>query len=521
MKKSLLFFTILIFLNTISFAQNRAVARGAEPGELYLTTFWYGIYGGWGPPSYDTLRLAVYRISEHGQKVTIQYDVDYFADQHTPPGSVMQLQYILADATSGVLYAKRIYMKSDYYDYTQFWVSFDYGKNWIFREENMGNVGYFATGLHDSVICKGGENRTVLQSRDFGESFFYYFEVPIPYALGDCSYNECEFLGIGSLYNKELHYTSDCANSFTIIPIDSQFMFGNMSGKFPDVYRGGKEGEVYIHSWFPEYPGQSYKASFSADTGHTFRHVYVNENYQWQNGNFGDNQLLFMSDREPGVFYILHLNQVDDTNPYGWHLELCIDYYRDYGETLEATFCHDLTKDYEYEEVECEHVTYLDSKVINQNSVQLQWSSSAESSFIRGYHVYRNNVRITSELLTDTIYLDENLPVGEYEYYVRTYFKEGCVSDSSNHVAETIELGVKEFEDGITIYPNPTNGQLIINNEQLIINNVEIFDIYGKKYHPITLSSHHLINISHLQAGVYFVKIITGKGIVTRKVVKY
>jgi hypothetical protein len=51
----------------------------------------------------------------------------------------------------------------------------------------------------------------------------------------------------------------------------------------------------------------------------------------------------------------------------------------------------------------------------------------------------------------------------------------------------------------------------------------EVFDAYGRKlssHHLITSSSNHLINISHLPAGVYVVKILTENGVITRKVVK-
>jgi hypothetical protein len=71
--------------------------------------------------------------------------------------------------------------------------------------------------------------------------------------------------------------------------------------------------------------------------------------------------------------------------------------------------------------------------------------------------------------------------------------------------------------------PNPTTGELTINNEQLTINNIEIYDVYGKKLssnHLITSSSNHHINISHLQSGIYFVKIITEAGEIIKKVVK-
>ena len=151
-----------------------------------------------------------------------------------------------------------------------------------------------------------------------------------------------------------------------------------------------------------------------------------------------------MTDREPGVFYVIWYYKIKDEYPLSQHNKICVAYYRDYGETLEATFCHDLTKDYEYEEVICSNTTHLEANV-NQNSIQLQWVYSIENEFIRGYHVYRDNQRITKELLTSNVFLDENLPVGIYEYYVRTYFNEGCVSDSSNHVKVEVGLGVESI----------------------------------------------------------------------------
>jgi hypothetical protein len=85
-------------------------------------------------------------------------------------------------------------------------------------------------------------------------------------------------------------------------------------------------------------------------------------------------------------------------------------------------------------------------------------------------------------------------------------------------------VGVLENEIGnIGIYPNPTTGELRIENGEWKIDEVNIFDIYGKNVlsnHFITSSPHHLINIAHLSAGVYFVKIRTEVGEVIKKVVK-
>jgi hypothetical protein len=203
-----------------------------------------------------------------------------------------------------------------------------------------------------------------------------------------------------------------------------------------------------------------------------------------------------------------------------------VDYYRDYGETLEATFFHDLTKDYEYQEVLCDHTTYLEANT-NLNSIQLQWSNPAEN--VRGYHLYRNNERITSQLLTDTIYLDENLPNGNYEYYVKTYYKTGCVSDSSNHIIEAIDVGIVETDNysSLRIYPNPTRGEIIVECRDALhcvctMANIEIFDVMGKNLMSLTssMSQEITLDLSHLPNSVYILLIRTENNVITKKIVK-
>jgi hypothetical protein len=166
MKKTLLFLTFLLAIAHVSFSQSRQVARGAEPGEFYFTTTWYGIYGSMG--SYDTLRHAVYRLTENGKKLTIQYDYDWFADDFTEPGSVAQFHHILADATPGVLYGSRTYSKNSY-THTQLWVSLDYGKNWVFREEGIGSKTYRPANI-EGLLYRGGTDGT-FKSEDFGNTF--------------------------------------------------------------------------------------------------------------------------------------------------------------------------------------------------------------------------------------------------------------------------------------------------------------------------------------------------------------
>jgi hypothetical protein len=125
---------------------------------------------------------------------------------------------------------------------------------------------------------------------------------------------------------------------------------------------------------------------------------------------------------------------------------------------------------------------------------------------------------------------------------------EGFFNLSSNDPANSeviitltadLHVGVNELNTlEINIYPNPTtgelriengewrmeNGELRIENGEWRIENVEIFDVMGKKQsskHLITTSSHHLINISHLNTGVYFLRITNDLGnSVIKKIIK-
>jgi len=109
------------------------------------------------------------------------------------------------------------------------------------------------------------------------------------------------------------------------------------------------------------------------------------------------------------------------------------------------------------------------------------------------------------------------------------------VNVGSNHtIAASFRLktGIKEnpVENRIKVYPNPTTGQLTIDNEELTIKSVSIFDIYGRKvggkFPSNSLEGWQpqadgvVINISHLPCGIYFLQIHTEQGTVNKKIVK-
>jgi hypothetical protein len=78
----------------------------------------------------------------------------------------------------------------------------------------------------------------------------------------------------------------------------------------------------------------------------------------------------------------------------------------------------------------------------------------------------------------------------------------------------------KNILENITIHPNPTTGELQVTSYELQVTNIEILDITGKtlpSHHPVTSSSHQKIDISNLNSGIYFIKVVTKQGEVVKK----
>jgi len=83
-------------------------------------------------------------------------------------------------------------------------------------------------------------------------------------------------------------------------------------------------------------------------------------------------------------------------------------------------------------------------------------------------------------------------------------------------------IGVSEntLQSQVNVYPNPVATILEIKNSSVsIIKKITIYDILGK---VIVIESNHFnyLNLSHLKSGIYFVKLKTERGTITKKIIK-
>ena len=111
-------------------------------------------------------------------------------------------------------------------------------------------------------------------------------------------------------------------------------------------------------------------------------------------------------------------------------------------------------------------------------------------------------------------------PTATTTYWVRRVGNSPCNETTTACATKsiTVNLGINEsISNQLHIYPNPTTGELRIESGKLRVESIEIFDVYGRN---VLMSLETTLNIAHLSAGVYFVKIHTEKGEVMKKVLK-
>ena len=169
---------------------------------------------------------------------------------------------------------------------------------------------------------------------------------------------------------------------------------------------------------------------------------------------------------------------------------------------------------------------------------------SVDTRMVQGYNVYRllegqqNDETLWSSIvtnLTELTYTDPgvNLENGNLYYYaVKAVYTDGALSAARfSNLIDWEMVDIKEnVLSNVTLYPNPTTGELRIEISDypisdIRLSDIEIYDIFGRKQKAESLmseigQSEIVINLSHLPAGLYFVKITTTAGVVIKKVVK-
>ena len=106
-----------------------------------------------------------------------------------------------------------------------------------------------------------------------------------------------------------------------------------------------------------------------------------------------------------------------------------------------------------------------------------------------------------------------NSPWGDPEYYYFFYnlqMMENCKSEFAQATAVFMTpQSDTEINSDFNLYPNPTSGYLIVENDE-VINTIKIYDIQSRELYVEEVNSvFKKIDVSDLSSGVYFIELFT------------
>jgi hypothetical protein len=117
-------------------------------------------------------------------------------------------------------------------------------------------------------------------------------------------------------------------------------------------------------------------------------------------------------------------------------------------------------------------------------------------------------------------------PTQNGTYTVQITNSSGCSSTSAGFLVNTIEVQTIPNIEQITISPNPSNDRVTIQIKLENAENIEVCltDMNGRLLKTWTfensLSIHQSVDLTNMNSGLYLVKIMTPKGVLTQKVLK-
>ena len=193
-----------------------------------------------------------------------------------------------------------------------------------------------------------------------------------------------------------------------------------------------------------------------------------------------------------------------------------------YGTLLESDPCDPVTATVNGMCIPLNAITVAQTEGKN---IQISWNAPQyEGTELAGYNIYKDGEPLNTEIIPATTlsYPDEIEPEIEVCYYVEVKYND-CEEPLKTENKCIKLVSVKDLPgESISIYPNPTSGELTIDNAQLTIKSVEIYDVYGRKVfvqkENLTVLLSYDLTVLH--TGIYFIKIDTEQGSVMKKLVK-
>ena len=171
----------------------------------------------------------------------------------------------------------------------------------------------------------------------------------------------------------------------------------------------------------------------------------------------------------------------------------------------------------------CDVPTNVTTSGVTHESITVSWDANPD---VNSWNIQYRPVggQLSSATTNTNSYTITGLqPETTYEIQVQANCGDGNLSEWSATTSATTTVGIDSWLDNsVSLYPNPAKEYVDIRVDgNLTVTAMEVYDVYGKLINTVdVIDNPTRINVSDLADGMYFVRVTTEKGAVTKTFVK-
>ena len=170
----------------------------------------------------------------------------------------------------------------------------------------------------------------------------------------------------------------------------------------------------------------------------------------------------------------------------------------------------------------CEAPTGLTVGAVTHESIVVSWDNADVTGWNVRYKV-QNGTWSSAATSTNSYTINGLAPETAYEIQVQANCGDGNLSDWSTSVTATTTVGVENhLSSNVTLYPNPAREYVDIRVDgDVNVTMMEVYDVYGKLVNTVSVIENPTrISVNGLADGMYFVRVTTETGSVTKSFIK-